>query len=67
MTVYIVFNIFHCAKSMVYTLGNAPRSGDFDIPLSNPICFSTQPSGHGVVGMSWIGALLLSSCITIAF
>ena len=35
---------------------HAPKSGDFDMPLSNPLCFSTQ-SGHGVVGMSWIGAL----------
>ena len=45
---------------------HAPRSGDFDMPLSNPLCFSTQ-TGRGVVGMSWIGALLISSCITIAF
>ena len=44
----------------------APRSGDFDMPSSNPLCFSTQP-GRGVVEMSWIGALLISSCITIAF
>ena len=43
-----------------------PRSGDFDMPSSNPLCFSTQP-GRGVVGMSWIGTLLISSCITIAF
>ena len=47
-------------------LDNVPRSGDFDMPLSNPLCFSTQPA-HGVVGMSWIGTLLLSSGITIAF
>ena len=45
---------------------HAPRSGDFDMPSSNPLCFSTQ-RGRGVVGMSWIGALLISSCITIAF
>ena len=45
---------------------HVPRSGDFDMSSSNPLCFSTQP-GRGVVGMSWIGALLISSCITIAF
>ena len=33
---------------------------------SNPLCFSTQP-GRGVVGMSWIAALLISSCITVTF
>ena len=48
------------------TLGNFPRSGDFDMPLSNRLCFSTQPT-HGVVGMLWIGTLLIGSCITIAF
>ena len=47
-------------------VGNVPRSGDFDMPLSNRLCFSTQP-GRGVVGMLWIGTLLISSCITIAF
>ena len=36
------------------------------MPSSNPLCFSTQP-GVGVVGMSWIGALLISSCITVTF
>ena len=36
------------------------------MPSSNPLCFSTQPR-LGVVGMSWIGALLISSCITITF
>ena len=35
------------------------------MPSSNPPCFSTQP-GRGVEGMSWMGALLISSCITIA-
>ena len=33
---------------------------------SNPPCFSTQP-GRGVVGMSWIGALFINSCITLTF
>ena len=51
---------------MVLTIVNVPRSGDFDMPLSNPLCFSTQPT-HGVVGMLWIGILLITSCITIAF
>ena len=36
------------------------------MPLSNSLCFSTQPA-HGVVGMLWIGTLLISSCITIRF
>ena len=36
------------------------------MPSSNPLCFSTQP-GRGVVGMSWIGALLISSSITVTF
>ena len=36
------------------------------MPSSNPLCFSTQP-GCGVVGMSLICALLISSCIIIAF
>ena len=36
------------------------------MPLSNRLCFSTQPT-HGVVGMLWIGTLLIGSCITIAF
>ena len=36
------------------------------MPSSNPQCFSTQP-GRGVVGMSWIGALLINSCITVTF
>ena len=64
--VYIKFNIVHCAKSLVYDIRYAPMSGDFDIPSSNPLCFSTQP-GRGLEGMSWIGALLIRSCITIAF
>ena len=34
------------------------------MPLSNSLCFSTQPA-HGVVGMLWIGTLLISSCITV--
>ena len=55
-----------CKINGVLTLGNVPRSGDFDVPLSNPLCFSSQPV-HGVVGMSWIGTLLISSCITIKF
>ena len=49
----------------VLTLGNVPRSGDFDMTLSNRLCFSNQPT-HGVVGMLWIGTLLIGSCITIA-
>ena len=53
-----------CKINGVLTLSNSPRSGDFDMPLSNLPCFSTQP-GHGVVGMSWIGTLLISPCITI--
>ena len=36
------------------------------MPLSYLLYLSTQP-GRQVVGMSWIGALLISSCITIAF
>ena len=55
-----------CKINGVLTLGNVPRSGDFDMPLSNHLCFSTQPT-HGVVGMLWIGTLLIGSCITIAF
>ena len=55
-----------CKINGVLTLGNVPRSGDFDMPLSNRLCFSTQ-STHGVVGMLWIGTLLIGSCITIAF
>ena len=35
------------------------------MPSSNPLCFSTQP-GRGAVVMSWIGALLISSCNTVA-
>ena len=55
-----------CKINGVLTLGMPPRSGSFDMPSSNPLCFSTQP-GRGVVGMSWIGALLISSCITVTF
>ena len=36
------------------------------MPSSNPLCFSTQP-GRGAVGMSWIGAVLINSCITVTF
>ena len=35
-----------CKINGVLTLGNVPRSGDFDMPLSNPLYFSTQPA-HG--------------------
>ena len=55
-----------CKINGVLTLGNVPSSGDFDMPLSNRLCFSTQPT-HVVVGMLWIGTLLIGSCITIAF
>ena len=49
-----------CKINGVLTLGNVPRSGDFDMPLSNRLCFSTQPT-HRVVGMLWIGPLLIGS------
>ena len=64
LTVYIIFN--YVENQWCIDIRYAPRSGDFDMLLSNPLCFSTQP-GRGVVGMSWIGDLLISSCITIAF
>ena len=34
------------------------------MPLPNPLCFSTQPGRSGDVV---IGALLISSCITVTF
>ena len=37
-----------CKINGVLTLGNVSGSGDFDMPLSNLLCFSTQPA-HGVV------------------
>ena len=37
----------------VLTLGNVPRSGAFDMPLSNRLCFSINL--HMVVRMLWIG------------
>ena len=37
-----------CKINGVLTFGNVPRSGDFNMPLSNRLCFSTQ-SMHGVV------------------
>ena len=49
----------------VLTLGNVPRSGAFDMTLSNCLCFSINL--HMVVRMLWIGTLLIGSCITIAF
>ena len=49
----MVFNIVYCAKMVL----GMPRSGDFDMPSSNPLCFSTQ-FVCGVVGMLCIGALL---------
>ena len=64
LTVYIVFK-FIVQNQWCIDIRHAPRSGDFDMPSSNLLCFSTQP-GHEVVGMSWIGALLISSCITLA-
>ena len=33
-----------CKINGVLTLGNVPRNGDFDMPLSNPLYFSTQPA-----------------------
>ena len=54
-------------STSVCRLCNALRSGDFDMPLSNFLCFFHSIWPWGSMGMSWIGALLTSSCIPIAF
>ena len=53
-----------CKINGVLTLLRAPGVGILTCRCQIP-CVS--PYGHGVVGMSWIGTLLISSCITIIY